>query len=86
MVILKDKLVRIPNGDWMLCSYDKLIRVARMFIVMNNICNKYIEDINLLKLILEVALAEQIVHSLKRINDMELAVIRILLEVTLGHL
>lgn len=86
MVIFKSKLVRVSNSDRMLCSHDELVRVARMLIIMNNISNKNTENIYLFKLVLEITRTKQIMHSLQRIDDVHLAVIRILFEVALSHL
>ena len=86
MMVFESILVRISNGDWMLCSYDELVRIARMLIIMNDICNKNSEHVYLFELFLEITLAEQVVHGLQRVDNMHLAVIRVLLEVALSHL
>jgi len=86
MVIFESKLVRVSNGDWMLGPHDKLVRVAWVLIIMNDIGDKNTENVYLFELVLEITLAEQIVHGLQRIDNMHLAVVRILLEVALSHL
>lgn len=85
-MIFKSKLVGVSNGDRMLCPHDELVGVTRMLIIMDNIGNKYAEDIDLFELILEITRTKQIMHSLQRIDNVHLAVIRILLEVALSHL
>lgn len=65
MVIFESKLVRVSNGDWMLCPHDKLVRVAWVLIIMNDIGDKNTENVYLFELVLEITLAEQIVHGLQ---------------------
>ena len=70
----------------MLGPHDELVGVTRMLIVMHDVGNEDREYIDYLNLLLEVTNCHQVVHSLQRINDMELVVVRVFLEVSSSHL
>ena len=70
----------------MLGPDDKLVQVARMLVVVDDIGHENSEDVQFLYFFLKVSNREEVMHSLHRVNDVHLIVERILLKVAFGHL
>ena len=81
MMIFQHTDVRIPNSNGMLCSYNKLVGVAWMLVIVDDVGNEDGENVHLFYLELEVSYGHDVVHGLQRIDDVQLVVEGVLFEV-----
>ena len=65
MMMLEDLDIRIPNGEGMLGPDYKLVGIAGVLIIMDQICEEGGENILELQEVSHVARMKQVVHSLK---------------------
>lgn len=87
-MVLENTVVTVATGNRVLCAYNKLVCIAGMLVIVDQVGNEYWENVKWFELSvsLEVADIYEEVHCLQGVNNVHLVVVGVLGRVPLIHL